>query len=253
VGVTDLILETESRPLTMTASLHLVSASHTLRCDARQAERRFHEFEKYISSVEHFCLGDCLPEAILKGTQPKYIESLEPEGIPVINTLAIQRLGIRVQECRYITDEDYDAVDDERRPKRGDILLTMDGGPSIGKPVMFELDQDFAIDSHVAILRPDGVDPTYLVYLLASPFGQVQFRRAESGASGQTAVTEDDIRRFCFPTLPTDVVARLVDSLERERSAIEEFARDLNEREQKAWAAFGEGIAENALGAREGS
>lgn len=35
---------------------------------------------------------------------------------------------------------------------------------------------------------------------VASPIGQLQFNRAESGASGQTSVTEEDLRRFRFPT-----------------------------------------------------
>jgi hypothetical protein len=90
------------------------------------------------------------------------------------------------------------------------VLLTVDGGTSIGKPVLFDLSGDWAVDSHVAILRPVGLDAALLVYLLASPLGQLQFQRAESGASGQTSVTETDLRRFRFPHLATDVAREAV-------------------------------------------
>ena len=65
--------------------------------------------------------------------------------------------------------------------------------------------------------------------------GQFQFRRAESGASGQTAVTEEDIRRFVFPSsiLPTldDVVA----TIEKEREEIRKARAALDDREIKTW------------------
>jgi hypothetical protein len=188
-------------PLVMTASLSLISRSHTLRCDAKQAETRFAAFDKFISSIEHFYLGDYLPAPFVKGSQPKYLETLEPGGVPVINTLSIQQLSIRIEQCRFIAQEDFDVIEDDRKPRLNDVLLTVDGGTSIGKPVLFDLEGDYAIDSHVAILRPAGLDPRLLVYLLASPLGQVQFQQAESGASGQTGVTEEDIRRFRFPFL----------------------------------------------------
>jgi type I restriction enzyme S subunit len=239
-------LAREKTPMVMKASLSLVAKSHTLRCDARQAERRFAEFSAFISSVEHFHLRDFLPKPLTKGVQPRYIESLEPEGVPVISTIAIQLLTIRTELCRYITQEEYDAIGEERKPRKGDVLLTMDGGTSIGKPVLFDLEGDFAIDSHVAILRPVGLDPRYLVYLLASPFGQVQFQQAESGASGQTAVTEEDLRRFRFPVLPSTQIDSLVQQIEEELRQVGQQARALSEKQQHVWEYFGTSLIKAA-------
>lgn len=104
-----------------------------------------------------------------------------------------------VSDCRYITEEDFDDIPENRRLKRDDVLLTMDGGTSIGKTAVFNFTGNYTIDSHVAILRPHGISAKALAYLLASPLGQLQFKKAESGASGQTSVTEDDLRRFVFP------------------------------------------------------
>jgi hypothetical protein len=74
-----------------------------------------------------------------------------------------------------------------------------------------------------------------LVYLLASPLGQQQFRRAESGASGQTAVTEEDIRRFIFPASLLASLDAVVADIESERTKIAKERDKLIAREAAAW------------------
>lgn len=232
----------EATPTALKASLRSIARSHSLRCDAKQSEPRFSRFEKFISSIASFCLGDFLPQPFVKGTQPAYLETLDPEGVPVISTLAIQDMRIVVQACRFISQESYDAIDEVRKSKVNDVLLTLDGGTSIGKPVLFDLDEDYAIDSHVAILRPVGLDPRLLVYLLASPLGQVQFQQAESGASGQTAVTEEDVRRFRFPVIPKDEVSKVIGDFEKARAEMAELEKKLEKAETGAWTRFNEAL-----------
>ena len=134
-----------------------------------------------------------------------------------------------------IAREDFDALSNERKLQKGDVLLTVDGGVSIGKPVLFSSTKDFTIDSHVVILRPSGLSPLALVYLLASPLGQMQFRRAESGASGQTTVTEDDVRRFIFPNSILDTVDDVATKIEAERKEIMKQRRALDQKEAALW------------------
>lgn len=236
------IFDRESTPMAMTASLSMVGQSHTLRCDAKQAERRFNDFEVFMSSVPHFELGWYLPQPFVKGKQPKYIESLDAEGVPVISTIAIHDLSIDVELCRLISYEDYDALDEEQRLRPGDVLLTMDGGTSIGKPVVFDLEDEYVVDTHVAILRPRGLDPKLLVYLLASPLGQLQFQRAESGASGQTAVTEGDVRRFRFTVLDDKTLASITAELERSLSDATQLALAAWRKRERAWLDFHEAL-----------
>lgn len=239
-------LQREKMPMAMTASLRLVSQSHTLRCDAKQAERRFSEFGRFISSAEHFSLGDFLPKPFVKGCQPNYIETPGPTGVLVISTITIQRLSIQKELCRFITYDDYEALDNARKPKKSDVLLTMDGGTSIGKPALFDFDEDYAIDSHVAILRPVGLDPKLLVYLLASPLGQIQFQRAESGASGQTAVTEEDIRRFRFPLIDEQAICEIVANVDAQRAELAELTATLHDKEKATWGGFYQAIVANS-------
>lgn len=223
-------------PLYNVAKLSDISATHSLRCDAKQFEDRFKEIRQLSNREGVFYLGELLPEPLIKGSQPTYIDGTD--GIPVINTLSIQKLKINTEDCRYITEEDFENLPDIRKLKKGDVLLTMDGGTSIGKSVLFDLDGDYTVDSHVAILRPVGISPKALVYLLASPAGQLQFNKAESGASGQTAVTEEDLRRFLFKKSLLKKIEELSDELDSKRIDICEKKEKLDKEEQDAWNKF---------------
>jgi hypothetical protein len=177
------------------SSLGLISANYTARCDAKIADIEFIETMARVRAAGCFELGDVLPQPFVKGVQLDYLDLPTDDSVPVINTLSIQNLSVRLGDCRHVSKEQFEAIAEERRPRRGDVLLTVDGGVSIGKTALFDWGEEFAIDSHVVILRPAQITPLSLVYLLASPLGQMQFRYAESGASGQTTVTEDDVNR----------------------------------------------------------
>ncbi|WP_166786771.1 restriction endonuclease subunit S [Jeotgalibacillus salarius] len=230
------MFERENYPIFNKGNLVKIATSHSLRCDSKQFEQRFDELNSFLEEEDFFYLGELLPNPIIKGSQPKYIEG--SEGIPVINTLTIQKMEINIENCRYISEEDFYNLSDNRKVKENDVLLTMDGGTSIGKPVLFELNGDYTVDSHVAILRPHGISPKALVYLLASPAGQLQFQKAESGASGQTSVTEEDLRRFRFPSKMLDKIDDIVNALDKKRLQITRIKNRLNKRENKIWEEF---------------
>jgi hypothetical protein len=223
-------------PRVMVSGLSTVAGSYSFRCDAKQAEHRFQAFDTWIAGVPHFLLGDVLPEPIVKGAQPGYSDAAGAT-ITVITTMAIQNLAIDPAGCRPAIAVDYGPAQ-VRKPKAEDVLLTVDGGTSIGKPVLFDLVGDYAVDSHVAILRPDGLDPSLLVHLLASPLGQLQFQRSESGASGQTAVTEEDIRRFRFPLLDPVTEAKAIGDVRLARQEAQALREQAVRREEQGWEDF---------------
>ena len=207
-----------------------------MRCDAKQFEEKYSQLQKMINMEDTFYLGELIPQPLVKGGQPPYIDGTD--GVPVINTLSIQHLQINVEDCRYISEEDYEYLLESRKLKKGDVLLTMDGGTSIGKSAVFCLDGDFTVDSHVAIIRPVGISAKAMAYLLASPMGQLQFNKAESGASGQTAVTEEDLRRFQFPRVLLENIEYLAEDLDKKREKINEKKKMLEAEELEAWNIF---------------
>ena len=221
-----------------TSSLSLIATNYAFRCDAKFADPAVLDVLKKVESAGYFMLGDYLPQPFVKGIQPDYLDQPTDDSVPIINTLAIQNLEIHEQNCRHIAREDFEALNNERKLREGDVLLTVDGGVSIGKPCLFNLNGDYSIDSHVVVLRPKGLSSLALVYLLASPLGQMQFRRAESGASGQTTVTEDDIRRFRFPSALLKSIDQTAAHIEAERQRIAKQRAKLQAEEMALWKAL---------------
>lgn len=225
-------------PTAFTSSLSLVATNYALRCDAKYADHDVREVLRKIEQGGSFLLNEFLPSPFVKGVQPEYLDQPTDDSVPVISTLAIQNLGINDRDCRHIPRDDFEELNDERRLKAGDVLLTVDGGVSIGKACLFSAKTDFTIDSHVVVLRPRGLASLALVYLLASPLGQMQFRRAESGASGQTTVTEDDVRRFIFPRAVLRSIDATAKRIESERTRIAKARQKLQDEETALWAAL---------------
>ena len=222
-------------PKAFTSSLALIATSYALRCDAKFADINALEIERRIRKAGSFRLGELLPLPFIKGVQHSYLDQSTVDSVPVVNTLAIQNLSIQVSNCRHIALEDYEDLSEERSLMKNDVLLTVDGGVSIGKPVVFKEAGPFTVDSHIVILRPKGISALALVYLLASPLDQMQFLRAESGASGQTTVTEDDIRRFIFPKAVFKSIELVAKRIEDERTQITKERMALDHREAALW------------------
>ncbi len=222
-------------PKVHTSSLVAIAETYSFRCDSKQANRDERTQLRRVTSQDFFYLNEFLPMPFIKGNQPQYLEVATDESVPVINTLSIQNLSLHPEHCRHIRREDFELISPQRKVGFDDVLLTVDGGVSIGKPCRFDLDGEYTVDSHVAILRPALLSPIVIVYLLASPLGQMQFRRAESGASGQTTVTEADIRRFVFPREILTTIDQFCHSAEAERQAIQEERHRLDRREQAIW------------------
>ena len=214
------------------SSLELIGSNYALRCDVKLADEEFRGLEEQIRQAPFRELGDFLPSPLVKGIQPDYVDEQTGDSVPVVNTLSIQNLSLNLHSCRRIARSIFDEFDDVRKLTKGDVLLTMDGGVSIGKAVLFSFEEDMTMDSHIVVLRPEGISPMSLTYLLASPLCQKQFRQAESGASGQTSVTEDDIRRFIVPSSlleKIDQIASEIDDMRRQIIA----KRDRLDQEEK--------------------
>ena len=218
------------------SSLELIGNHHTLRCDAKLADQRFRDWNDRVRQEPFRELGEFLPDPFVKGVQLKYLDERTNDSIPVVNTLSIQSLALNLNACRHVKRPIFHGIHDSKKLKLGDVLLTMDGGVSIGKPYLFSIDEDMTVDTHIVVLRPDGISPLSLTYLLASPVCQKQFRQAESGASGQTAVTEDDVRRFIVPSRVLERVDDIAREIHHMRQQIREKRRDLDKQEQTLFA-----------------
>ncbi len=214
------------------SSLRLISDHFALRCDTKIADQQFQELIEQIREVPFKELGEFLPNPFVKGIQPNYLESPAEDSVAVVNTLSIQNLSLDIEACRHISAEAFQKLDESKKINNGDVLLTVDGGVSIGKPLNFVAEQEMTMDSHIVALRPSGISAIGLTYLLASPICQQQFRMAESGASGQTSVTEDDVRRFIVPASLLNNIEQVATEIDAARSIIQAKRNKLDEEER---------------------
>jgi hypothetical protein len=86
------MFEKQKCPIVGRSSLIDISRSHSLRCDSKQTEKRFVELDDLLKKNETVLLGAFLPEPLVKGAQPVYLQA--GAGVPVINTLSIQKMSI---------------------------------------------------------------------------------------------------------------------------------------------------------------
>lgn len=247
-------------PLHARFSLRSVARNPTLRIDAKQAAPSCIQLEALLDGIDTFFLNEVLPAPFAKGRQPHYLDDNADEGALVINTGAVKPLGVVFGLCRRISADEYEELPDSRKLQNGDVLLTTDGGTSIGKAAVFTpppledralAECGFTVDSHVAILRPQGISPMLLTYLLCSPMGQLQFQRAESGASGQTAVSEEDIRRFRFPRVAPAVFDAACNSFKNALDTARRLEAEAYKTRQDGWDAFQDSLLQaNGEGTR---
>jgi type I restriction enzyme S subunit len=125
-----------------------------------------------------------------------------PTGVPFIT------IGNIVKETRTIDFSDtftvphtsYDALKENRRPRKGDVLFTVTG--SFGIPVIVTTEEPFCFQRHIAMVRPrQDTDSAWLYYALLSPH---VFRQADEAATGtaQRTVSLKVLRSLRVPRVP---------------------------------------------------
>lgn len=117
-------------------------------------------------------------------------------------------------EYEFDFTEKYYAADsfvsDDRNLQKGDILINSTGVGTAGRVNLFNLEGDFVVDSHVAIVRLDQTEmlPEFLLYVLKN----IGFKNLESlatGQSGQIELTPTQISNLKVPKPPIVVQEQL--------------------------------------------
>ena len=89
-------------------------------------------------------------------------------GIPFITISNIKDNQVNLSDTFFVPQSYYEALDEKRKPQKGDILYTVVG--TFGIPVLIKEETRFVFQRHIAILRPNHrVDSRFLYYCLLSP------------------------------------------------------------------------------------
>lgn len=134
---------------------------------------------------------------------PKYIE----QGHPMVTSKNLTDSGLDMSDVSYLTDEDFNEVNQRSKVDIGDILFGMIG--TIGKPVIVDRD-DFAI-KNVALIKektsPEIIN-TWLIQYLKSPSFE-RFIQKENAGGTQKFIALGLIRDMKLMTPSVQEQARI--------------------------------------------
>lgn len=219
-------------------SLMNIANNYSLRCDAKQNQDYYRYILNILDSIDTIKLGDMIDGPFIKGRQPRYLNDDESYGIPVISTLAIQDLTINKDACKKIDTNDFEEMEDLLKPVNGDILVTLDGAVSVGKVAYFSLDDDYAIDSHIGIIRlQQNFDRELVALLLASELCQAQFRLYETGTGSKT-INEIDLRNILIPELKDEQIRKFKEIYLKRKTDILKRLESVNDDREELYKSF---------------
>ena len=134
---------------------------------------------------------------------PKYIK----QGHPMVTSKNLTDSGLDMSDVSYLTDEDFNEINQRSKVDIGDILFGMIG--TIGKPVIVDRD-DFAI-KNVALIKektsPEIIN-TWLIQYLKSPSFE-RFIQKENAGGTQKFIALGLIRDMKLMTPSVQEQARI--------------------------------------------
>lgn len=137
------------------------------------------------------------------------------EGVPFLTVKDMSKQGLDFTGCSYITLDEYIKADlGNSSPKVGDILFSKDG--TVGKVHVVSDNQEFAVLSSIAILRPrlEVLDSQYFGHILRSPFTLDQAIRRKTGSAIRRIILQD-LKQVQIPLPPLEEQRRIATILDK--------------------------------------
>ena len=131
---------------------------------------------------------------------PRYSEN----GRVFISAQNIKPFQFIPDNHKWVSEEHYQGYIKNRKPERGDILLTRVGA-GIGEAAVIDIDLEFAIYVSVGLLKinKENLNPNYLVLWLNSPLGRLHSARNTYGKGvSQGNLNLSRIRNFAVSLPP---------------------------------------------------
>lgn len=153
-------------------------------------------------------LGEALDVRDGTHDSPKYVE----RGFPLVTSKNITGKGLDVQNVKYISQEDFDAINKRSKVDVGDMLFAMIG--TIGFPTVVTDEPSYAI-KNVALFkkRQDDQNMDFFKYFLESPYA-IESMLAQAKGAAQKFVGLRVLRSFNIPLPPKVEQKRIVEKLD---------------------------------------
>lgn len=139
---------------------------------------------------------------------PKY----HKEGYPLVTSKNLKNGLIDIDNVKYISKEDYDAINKRSKVCIGDILFAMIG--TIGNAVLVTKEPYYAIKNVALFKKSSLINPSFLRYILNSSFILEKMQQEAKGTT-QRFVGLDYLRSFQIPLPPLSVQKEIVTRLDK--------------------------------------
>lgn len=161
---------------------------------------------------------------IKRGKSPKYGDS----AVQIIKSG--QARGIKEFDFTQKHYVDKNFVLDDRKLKKGDILINSSGVGTAGRVTLFDIEGDFVVDSHITILRLDRNKalPEFVLRSLAN-LGFKNIEAMAMGQSGQIELSISTIQNIKIPIPPVSNQQKIVSEIEKIEQQIELLEQELSE------------------------
>ena len=184
-------------------------------------------FESYLQSVfakpgkdwEETSLGDAYDVRDGTHDSPRY----QKEGYALVTSKNLKRDLLNFDKIKYISEKDYQKINERSKVDKGDILFAMIG--TIGNPVVVEVEPNFAIKNVALFKIPKEQNAYFLKYFLDSKF-VIDKMMSEAKGTTQKFVGLGYLRSFKIklpPLLEQKVIVKKLESLSLETKKLEKI------------------------------
>src|SRR3989344_2545485 len=184
-------------------------------------------FESYLQSVfanpgkdwEETSLGDAYDVRDGTHDSPRY----QKEGYALVTSKNLKRDLLNFDKIKYISEKDYQKINERSKVDKGDILFAMIG--TIGNPVVVEVKPNFAIKNVALFKIPKEQNAYFLKYFLDSKF-VIDKMMSEAKGTTQKFVGLGYLRSFKIklpPLLGQKVIVKKLESLSLETKKLEKI------------------------------
>lgn len=155
-------------------------------------------------------------------------------GVPFVTIANVDTYNhFDFTDTMFVPQSYYDKLDDKRKARKGDILLTVVG--SFGIPILITDDTPFVFQRHIAILRPNPavIDSRFLYYTMMSKSFYAQADAYAIGAAQRT-ISLTSLRRMKIAVPDLEIQRKIADTLAPFDSLIDSNNKQIKILEQMA-------------------
>jgi type I restriction enzyme, S subunit len=166
-----------------------------------------------LSTWARSTIGD-VAQYIQRGKSPQYTDH---STLPIINQKCIRWDELQLQHLKYIHPDQFEAWDESRYIRPGDILWNSTGTGTVGRAYLVkeaDCTPPKVVDTHVTIVRPTaGFDARYLFNWIKSPAVQSKIEEMCDGATNQIELSRATIAATEIPVAPREEQVRIANQL----------------------------------------